>query len=103
MSVFRKYFYFLMIVMGLATLGFAANSNLSDNYYVQPGSIYIAPNGIYASIDEMLIQINTLCADERGIFVPYSEIAGRLEKCPFCQRWYDPDSKVPHKCRGTPD
>ncbi len=76
---------------------------VSDNYYVLPCNIFMAPNGMYVSIDGVLIQINMLCADERGVFVPLNEIAGRLVKCPHCQRWYDPDSKIPHKCRGIAD
>lgn len=40
-------------------------------YRIQRGSVFITPNGIYASIDGVLIQINMLCADERGVFVHY--------------------------------
>ncbi len=103
--------FLLVFMLGACLQGFAAQENRicnlcadSDNYYVQPGEIYISLNGMYASIDGTLIQINTLCADEKGVFVPVEEIiAGDLVKCPFCRRWYDPESKVPHNCQGVPD
>lgn len=100
---------FLAIALGSSVPSFAdqnlkASENqplISQDYYVRPGEVFVAPNGIYVSVDGVLIQINTLRADEVGVYVPYEEIAGRLIKCPFCQRWYDPS--MPHKCRGCPE
>lgn len=108
-NLFVKYMVLLAIVFGLSVAGFAnqkmnySQQQSSENYYIRPGEAFITPNGIYVSVDGNLIQINTLCADECGIFVPFEEIVGRLVKCRFCQHWYDPDSKVPHRCRGNPD
>ncbi|MCH9625117.1 MAG: hypothetical protein S4CHLAM123_02860 [Chlamydiales bacterium] len=105
-----KYTKVFVLMLGICFQGFAAQGgNIynqcadTENYYVQPSGVYISPNGIYVSIDGALIQVNTLCADERGVFVPYEEIVGRLVKCPFCRRWYDPDSKIPHNCKGVSD
>lgn len=77
------------------------NSQQSENYYIQPANIFMIPNGIYVSIDGEVIQINMLCADERGIFVPYEELLTKLVKCPFCQRMYDPTKH--HNCQGVPE
>lgn len=105
-----KYVIFLAIALGFSASSFANQnlkmthnqSEISENYYIQPGGVYIAPNGIYASIDGNLIQIHTLCADERGVFVPYEEIiAGNLVYCSFCQSWYNP--KNGHNCLGPRD
>lgn len=109
MKAFKMYFALWVIALGLSASCFAAqNANtLCDqsqsysNYYIQPGGVYLAPNGIYASIDGVLIQIKTLCSDDKGIFVPYEEIVGELEYCPFCQSWYDPE--YGHSCDGPRD
>ncbi|NGX61770.1 MAG: hypothetical protein K940chlam9_01259 [Chlamydiae bacterium] len=95
--------FFLVLMFGCCFQGFAEDSVVPENYYVQAREIYIAPNGMYASIEGTLIQIHILCADERGIFVPVEEIiAGDLEWCPFCGRWYD--SEYGHSnCRGSPE
>jgi hypothetical protein len=94
-------FAFLVVALGLACSCFANDLKFLDNYYTKPGEIFLAPNGIYASIDGVLLQINTLCADSRGIYVPYEEIAGKLTYCPFCQSWYDED--YGHDCEGPRD
>jgi hypothetical protein len=73
-----------------------------DNYYVQPGEVFLAPNGIYVLVDGTLIQIYTLCADERGIFVPSPEINQYLEWCPHCQSWYDRRQRHDN-CKGPRD
>ena len=102
---YAKVFLFVLM-LGLGCQGFAVqDSKIPDNYYVQPGGIFIAPNGMYASIDGNLIQIYALRADEKGIFVPIEEIiAGNLEYCPFCQSWYDPDDpRGGHSCSGPRD
>ncbi len=104
MKIFEKWCALLPIALGFMSQCFAVQANQPvecGRYYVQSGGVFIAPNAIYALVDEALVQINTLCADERGIFVPYEEIAARLVKCPFCQSWYNPDKG--HECRGLPD
>jgi hypothetical protein len=110
MKTVSKYFFLVMIALGMTIPGLAAQSvslsysqaEVDAPYFVQPGEIYVASNGMYASIDGEIIQINTLCADERGVFVPYEEIAGKLVRCPFCGRWYD-EEKGHSNCPGFPE
>ena len=105
MKVFSKYFTFLIIVLGTAAQCFAAQNlkmnayqpQISDNYYVQAGGVYVAPNEIFVLFDGELIQVDILSADERGVFVPGIEMSRKFLWCPICQRWYDPD-KI-HDCK----
>ncbi len=96
--------FLLVLMFGLSCQGFATqDSKIPDHYYVQPGGIFIAPNGMYASVDGILIQVHTLRSDEKGVFVPVEEIiAGDLEWCPFCGRWYDPE-RGHSDCPGFPE
>lgn len=70
----------------------------SDNYYVQPGGVYVAPDGIFVLFEGQLIEVNMLCADERGVFVPGIEMSRQFVQCPHCRRWYD--STKQHLCKG---
>lgn len=104
MKTFSKYFAFLVIFLSIAVqclatqnLNIYNQSQNSDNYYVKAGGVYVAPNEIFVLFDGELIQVNILCADERGVFVPSIEMSRKFEWCPICQHWYDPDK--PHYCR----
>ncbi|HEY4831161.1 MAG TPA: hypothetical protein VIH61_01170 [Waddliaceae bacterium] len=104
-KIFSNYVAFLVIVLGISTQCFAVqnlkmtnNQSLaSDNYYVQPGGVYVAPNEIFVLIENRLIQVYMLCSDERGVFVPGSEMTRQFVWCPICEHWYDPDQ--PHYCK----
>lgn len=107
MKIFNTYFAFLMIALGISAPCYATQQNLkmthnrsqtSDNYYVQPGGVYVAPNGkIFVLFHEELIQVNVLCTDERGAFVPGIEMSRQFVWCSICEHWYDPDQT--HRCR----
>jgi hypothetical protein len=98
---FCIYCFLLMFAFELTSQCFATQP--TDNYYVQPNEVYIDSNGIYASIDGIVIEIQSLHTDERGVFVPVEDIiAGELEWCPFCGRWYDPDQGH-SDCSGFPE
>lgn len=107
MKAFRKYFVFLVIALGLSAQCFAAQntkacydeSQVCENYYIQPGSVYVAPGGIFVWIDGQLAQVSMLCSDEKGVFVPYEEMGRQFVQCPNCRNWYNPDGP-PHKCPG---
>lgn len=105
---FVRYMSILAFALGLSVCCFA-NQNIrmaydqsqtSDNYYVQPGSVYVAPDGIFFLIEGELVQVNVLCSDERGVFVPASEMSRRLVRCSFCGRYYNPERPQDHKCKG---
>jgi hypothetical protein len=62
----------------------------SENYYVDPTMIYLAPNGIFLNFEGECFPISTLCSDSNGIYVPSQEMSRRLVWCPICQRWREP-------------
>lgn len=100
MKTFQKLIFFFAI--GFSATCFAASDSPDENHYIKPSEVFLASNGMYANVDGTLFQINTLCADARGIFVPYEEMARRFVKCPACQHWYDPEKGHPN-CPGYPD
>ena len=99
MKVFAKYFGFLVIALGFSASCFATQA-ICDNYYIQPSGVYVAPGGIFVWIEGQLAQVNMLCSDERGVFVPYEEMNRRFVRCPHCGGWYDPEHPENHKCKG---
>ncbi|HEY4832919.1 MAG TPA: hypothetical protein VIH61_10215 [Waddliaceae bacterium] len=109
MKNYSKYFntFLLILMLGLSVHCFAVQncgvshdeSRMTDNYYVQPGGVYVAPNGIFAMLDGHLVQVNMLCSDEKGVFIPEAEMTRQFVRCPFCWNWYDPDGP-PHDCPG---
>ncbi|MCH9624857.1 MAG: hypothetical protein S4CHLAM123_00180 [Chlamydiales bacterium] len=97
--------FLLVLVLGMYSQVFAVQdlkmsydrSQVSDNFYVPAGGIYVAPNGMFLLFEEQLVQVSMLCSDDRGVFVPGSEMSRQFVWCPICQHWYDPDK--PHKCK----
>ncbi|NGX61506.1 MAG: hypothetical protein K940chlam9_00992 [Chlamydiae bacterium] len=96
----------LLLMLGVCSEGASAQdltttydqSLISDDgYYVQPGGVYVAPDGIFVLVNGELKQVNVLCSDARGVFVPYEEMSRQFVWCSVCQHWYDPDE--PHVCR----
>ena len=100
--------FLLVLTLGSCFQGLAAHdikmsydrSQISDNYYVPPGGVYVAPDGIFVLLEEKLVQVSVLCSDERGVFVPYEEMSRQFVRCPHCGHWYDPDKPKDHKCPG---
>jgi hypothetical protein len=105
---FAKWGSFLTIALVLSLSCFAGHNlkmtydctQTSDNYYVQPGGVYVAPDGIFILVEGELVEVNILCSDEKGVYVPASEMSRRLVRCPFCGRFYDPEHPENHKCKG---
>lgn len=106
MKNLSKYFILLVIALRLSVQCFAIEQNLkiaynpshaSNNYYVQPGGVYVAPNGIFVMFNGELTQVNMICTDARGVFVPGIEMSRQFVWCPICEHWYDPDQ--PHRCK----
>ncbi len=97
--------FLLVLMLGVCFQGFAAHnikmsydsSHVSDNYYVPAGGVYVSPDGIFILFEGQLVQIGMLCSDERGVFVPGSEMSRQFVWCSICQRWYNPD--IPHNCK----
>lgn len=78
---------FLLFIMLIGSACLAAE----EHYYVQPNEVYVTPNGLYFLFEKELVPIDMLCADEKGVCVPASEMSRRFIRCPHCRRWYDPE------------
>lgn len=103
------YFAFLLIALVTSIQCFANQhpqmsddkSQTSDHYYITPGGVFVHPNGIFVMVqDNLFIQVNMLCTDEKGVFIPEIEMSRQFVRCPFCQKWYDPENPQGHDCRG---
>lgn len=87
----------LMFMIGFSFQAFAGkNCNYHEaqilrNHYVLPNEVYLTPKGIFVLVEGNLYLVNTLCTDEKGVYVPSYEMSRELEWCPICQRWRDPD------------
>jgi hypothetical protein len=86
----KKFAIVLLTFFGMST----AYANFENNrLYVQPGSVYVAPNGIFLNIDGEFYGVTSLEVDENGIYIP-APIAGFCGKhgyypgnatvCPYC-------------------
>ncbi len=64
-----------------------------DRLYVEPGSVYVASNGIFLNIDGEFYGITSLEADENGVYIPMP-VAG------FCGKhgYYPGSSTVCPRC-----
>jgi len=101
MEALRKCFVFLICAIGLCGQCFAAQAAYeSGNYYVQADEIRVASDRIFVLFEGEFVQVNVLCADEGGVFVPYEEMSRQFVRCPYCGHWYDPDHPEDHTCRG---
>lgn len=63
-----------------------ANKVCDSRVYIEPDSIYVAPNGIFLNLAGEWLQIQSLSSDKNGIFVSLREIEagiwGDTWKCP---------------------
>lgn len=100
MNIFSKYFSLLIVVFGLSVPCFScqlySDSEPTENYYVQPENVYVAPNGkIFVLFDEQLFQVKTIGSDEKGLYVPSTEMFEPLVWCSICSHWMSPNHTCP--------
>jgi hypothetical protein len=103
MKTYNKYFSLLIIALAFSFQCFASQNLIcsqSDNYYLQQNEVFIAPNGIFVWVDGTLIQVNMLCSDANGIYVPEIELNRQLIRCSNCGRWFTPERINNHDCQG---
>lgn len=87
---------FLIILCAIFTLTSAyASDQQLDRLYVEPGSIYVAPNGIFLIIEGELYGVTSIEVDESGVYVPvpnagfcgkHGYYPGNSPVCPKCQK-----------------
>ncbi len=76
---------FFIITM---TQGFAKESD-DGKIYMAPGCVYVAPTGIFVNINDEMVAVSGLYADEGGVYVFADSLnpdtrSWRYWKCPTC-------------------
>lgn len=59
---------------------------IEGKYYIYPGTVYVAPDGIFLNIDNDLVEISSVFSDKNGVYVTIEELrsAGRTWMCDVC-------------------
>jgi len=86
-----------VLLLGLCCKGLCQSDNEDNNtscigrviegkYYIYPGTVYIAPNGIFLNIDNDLVAISSVFSDKNGVYVTMEELksVGRTWICDVC-------------------
>jgi phosphoribosylaminoimidazole (AIR) synthetase len=85
-----------------------AGQCIDGKLYIEPGTVHVAPNGIFLNEEGSFIQVEAVCMDNSGVYVTGYNVV-RWVQCPKpdCRKWYDADrqsSKCPHglkvKCQN---
>ncbi len=99
--------YFMGLTTLFGALAFADTAVLSDQsidgkFYVEPGTVYIAPDGIFLNVEDNFVPISGVCVDEGGIYVLGYGWA-TMVRCqnPKCRMIYDADTQQ-RKCPHNP-
>ena len=72
----------------------------NEKLYVNPGSVYVAPDAIYVNIKGQLFPVSSLEVDAQGIYVPAFAARSNAVECSVCHRFYNPDKQYamcPHE------
>lgn len=98
-------FFLMGLSMLLGAVAFADTASLAGRcidgkLYVEPGTVHVAPNGIFLNVEGNFVPVNEVCVDEGGIYVLGYDCV-RMVQCtnPKCRMRYDADnqsSKCPH-------
>lgn len=84
---------FMIFLCALATTCFSGYAKQEERAYIEPESIYIAPNGIFLNMEGELYGITALNVDEEGIYIP-TPTAGYCGK----HGYYPGNSTICPKC-----
>lgn len=77
---------FLFLALLLCMTGFA-----EEKIYVPPGSVYVAPTGIFLNINDEMVKVDQLFTDSQGVYVIADGmnpecVKWRYWQCPFCEQ-----------------
>lgn len=97
------YSFFMGLSLLLGTTALAITAPLADQYidgklYVEPGTVHVAPDGIFLHLEGNFVPVNAVCIDDGGIYVLGYEVK-RMVYCSQCGRTYNADrfsSRCPH-------
>ena len=64
-------FFLMGLSLLLGTSAFAETASLAGQcidgkFYVEPGTVHVAPNGIFLNIEGHLVPVSGVCVDEGG-------------------------------------
>lgn len=83
---------FFALGLLLGSTAFAINAApfagqcIDGKFYVEPGTVYVAPNGIFLNLDGNYIPVGMVCSDEVGVYVLEYELGP--ENWILCTRCY---------------
>lgn len=69
-----------------------AGQCIDGKLYVEPGTVHVAPNGIFLNLAGNFVPVNGVCVDEYGIYVLGYD-AVRMMRGPKCNNYYDADNQ----------
>ena len=90
----------LSMLLGTTSVFAEAGQCIDGKLYVEPGTVHVAPNGIFGHVEGHFVPVNAVCMDEGGIYVlGYNCV--RIVQCPNpkCLKRFDADNqsiKCPH-------
>ncbi len=82
----------------------SSNKVVDNKIYLQPGTVYVAPDQILLNIEGQLLPIGNLSADAEGVFVFIEELVTAAKKnneawtCRKCQRVNSMEDKWCRRC-----
>ncbi len=106
MKMIRKMRMLCFIVCGIligSTTSFANLSTLAGQYvdgkyYIEPGTVHVAPSGIFLNCEGDFIPVEMVCVDEFGVYVLGYDCM-RMVTCSRCGKSYNADrysDRCPH-------
>jgi hypothetical protein len=92
----RRILNFFALNLLLGTTAFAINTTpfagqcIDGKFYVEPGTVHVAPNGIFLNLDGNFIPVEMVCMDDEGVYVlEYEEGPKNWVCCTRCGTIYD--------------
>lgn len=90
MKVFSKYTAALFACLTLFSVYASAHDNVfepNEKMYIEPGTTYVSPTGLFVMIEGDLIPISALYSDSEGVYCNAFEVKA-VWKCSGCKRTY---------------
>ncbi len=75
-----------------------AGQCIDKKLYVEPGTVHVAPTGIFLNLEGNFVPVDAVCIDEHGVYVlGYNAV--KMVKCHQCDNYYDADNQS-SQCRN---
>lgn len=64
---------------------------IDGKFYVAPGTVHVAPNGIFLNLEGNFLPVEAVCTDDRGVYCLFPSCSSKMRdwKCPRegCGTW----------------